>query len=68
MGKDTKRWEKMGKDGGCVEECCFHVMLQTRECSLTMRCPTYGGRGLCQICGLDFVSELAEGSVCALIV
>jgi hypothetical protein len=35
MGKDRNRCEKMGKDGVCIEECCFHVMLQTHACSLT---------------------------------
>jgi hypothetical protein len=31
IGKDRNRYKKIGKDGGCIEECCFHVMLQTRR-------------------------------------
>ncbi|UCF58622.1 MAG: hypothetical protein JSV15_06055 [Candidatus Bathyarchaeota archaeon] len=59
IGIDARRWEKMGKDGGCIEECCFHVVLQM--CRVFCEFSAYGGLGLCQICGLDFVSKLADG-------
>ena len=53
----------MGKDGGCIEECCFHGCCKRAGSSTSS--PAYGGRGLCQMRGLDFVSKLAEGSVYA---
>ena len=36
-------------------------------CLSLSRPPIRGGRGLCQVRGLDFVSKLAEGSVYAVI-
>jgi|GEM_PF-4070703 len=55
MQKDRKRYEKIGKDGGCVGECCFHVMLQTRVV-LNREFPYLGGPWLVSDLFLGFVS------------
>jgi hypothetical protein len=60
MQKDRKRW---GKTAAILKNTVFIGCCKRTE-SLTSS-PAFGGRGLYQMCGLDFVSELAEGSVYA---
>ena len=53
----------MGIDGGCIEECCFHVMLQTRR--VFNEFPCLWGSWLVPDLWFGFRFKLAEGSVYA---